>query len=200
MIYLYWYLGIGLAVCAVVFCVGRLTKNHRPKSPRDLLDAPDPDRKMLAHRIVNGAALLALGVAIWPAVQYFAGLEAFGNERDWTLDEEPEFGVESGHMQERLTAHQIEAREMVADPFGAVPSVPFGHLNSAWKTFVGTVAESDEIWSFSAPWQTRRGPKEIRAGYVIVHDGAPAAHLLTMWKRLEEYQAAQEQQDERLLF
>ena len=31
---------------------------------------------------------------------------------------------------------QIEAREAVEDPLGAVPNLRFGHLNSALKTFI----------------------------------------------------------------
>ena len=53
--------------------------------------------------------------------------------------------MERAHLQERLTVMQIEAREVVADPLGAVSDLPFGHLNAAWKTFVEEVGADDEL-------------------------------------------------------
>lgn len=190
MIYLYWYLGIGVAVLAVVFGAHRLTKEDEPESLRDLLDAVNPDRKKLSYRILNNVVvpvLVAVAVVVvWPAAVYMKGKEIFGNKSKSVLDEEREFAVERSHLQERLTVPQVEAREVVTDPLGAVPDLPFGHLNAAWKTFIGTAGVGDEVWSFTAPWHTTWGRKEVRAGYVIVRDGVPAAHMLTMWKEIED--------------
>ena len=95
-------------------------------------------------------------------------------------EKEREFAVELGHLHEALTVPQIEVREVVADPMGAVPTLPFGHLNAAWKTFLEGVRVNDELWSFAAPWQTTWGRKEIRTGYVVLRGGAPASHFLTV--------------------
>lgn len=190
MIYLYWYLGIGVAVLAVVFGAHRLTKKDEPESLHDLLDAVNPDRKKLSYRILNNVVAPVLAavavVVVWPAALYMKGKEIFGKKSESALDEEREFAVERSHLQERLSVLQIEAREMVTDPLGAVPDLPFGHLNAAWKTFVEGVGADDELWSFTAPWQTTWGRREIRTGYVVVRDGVPAAHLLTMWKGIED--------------
>ena len=148
MIYLYWYLGIGAAVLAIVFGAHRLTKEHESESIREILDAVNPERKKLSYRILNN--------------------------------------FERAHLHEPLTVPQIEAREAVEDPLGAVPNFPFGHLNAAWKTFIEGVAADEELWSFTAPWQTTWGRKEIRTGYVVVHGGSPAKHFLTMWKEIED--------------
>lgn len=190
MIYLYWYLGIGVAVLAVVFGAHQLTKKDEPESLRDLLDAVNPDRKKLSYRILNNVVAPVLAavavVVVWPAALYMKGKEIFGKKSESALDEEHEFAVELTHLQERLTVLQIEAREVVADPLGAVPDLPFGHLNAAWKTFVEEVGADDELWSFTAPWQTKWGRKEIRTGYVVVRGGVPASHFLTMWKEIED--------------
>ena len=190
MIYLYWYLGIGVAVLAVVFGAHRLTKKDEPESLRDLLDAVNPDRKKLSYRILNNVVAPVLAavavVVVWPAALYMKGKEIIGRKSESALDEEREFAVERTHLQERLTVLQIEAREVVADPLGAVPDLPFGHLNAAWKTFVEEVGADDELWSFTAPWQTKWGRKEIRTGYVVVRGGVPASHFLTMWKEIED--------------
>lgn len=190
MIYLYWYLGIGVAVLAVVFGAHRLTKKDEPESLRDLLDAVNPDRKKLSYRILNNVVVPVLAavavVVVWPAAVYMKGRDVFAKKSASALDEEREFAVDRSHLQERLTVPQIEAREVVADPLGAAPDLPFGHLNAAWKTFIGTAGMGDEVWSFKAPWQTTWGRKEVRAGYVIVRNGVPAAYMLTMWKQIED--------------
>lgn len=192
MIYLYWYLGIGVAVLAVVFGAHRLMKNDESEWFRDILDALNPDRKKLLHRILNNLVVPVLAavavVVVWPAALYMKGKEIFGTKSDFAPDEEQQFAVERGHLQERLTVAQIEAREVVADPLGAVPTLPFGHLNAAWRTFIANSDASDEVWSFTAPWQTTRGRREIRAGYVVVRGGDPAAHFLTMLKEIEDEQ------------
>lgn len=190
MIYLYWYLGIGVAVLAVVYGAHRLTKKEKPESLRDLLDAVNPDRKKLWYRILNNLVVPVLAavavVVAWPAALYMKGKEIFGKKSVSGLDEERQFAVERSHLQERLTVLQIETREVVTHPLDAVPDLPFGHLNAAWKTFIGDVGADDELWSFTAPWQTKWGRKEITTGYVVVRGGVPASRFLTVWKEIEE--------------
>lgn len=183
-------MGIGVAVLAVVFGAHRLTKKDESESLRDLLDAVNPDRKKLSYRILNNwvvPVLAAVAVVVaWPAALYMKGKEIFGKKSESALDEEREFAVERSHLRELLTVAQIEAREVVTDPLGAVPDLPFGHLHAAWKTFVESVGEDYELWSFTAPWQTTWGRKELRTGYVVVRGGIPASHFLTMWKEIED--------------
>lgn len=189
MIYLYWYLGIGVAVVVVVFGAHRLTKKDEPESLRELLDAVNPDRAKLSYRILNNLVIPALAavavVVVWPAAYYMKGKEIFGKKSKSAREEEREFSVQRGHLQEHLTVAQIEAREAVTDPLGAVPDLPFGHLDAAWEAFISSAGAEDELWSFKAPWQTTWGRKEVRAGYVIVRSGAPAAHFLTMRREIE---------------
>jgi hypothetical protein len=146
-IYLYWYLGIGVAVLAVVFGAHRLTKKDETESLRDLLDAVNPNSKKHSYWIMNNfvaPALAAVAIlVVWPAAIYVKGKETFGKKSDSALDEEREFAVERGYLQERLTVEQIEARELVSDPLGVVPTLPFGHLNAAWKTFIANSGASD---------------------------------------------------------
>lgn len=188
MIYLYGYLGIGVAVLAVVFGAHWLTKKDESRSLHDILDAVNPDRKKLSYRILHNLVVpvLAVGavVVVWPAVFYMKGKDILAKKR--VSAEEREFAVERSHLQERLTVLQIEAREVVTDPLSAVPDLPFGHLNAAWKTFAEGVGAGDELWSFTAPWQPTWGRRQIRAGYVVVREGVPAAHFLSMWKVIED--------------
>ena len=85
MIYLYWYLGIGIAVLAVVYGAHRLTKEKESESLRELLDVVNPDRKKLSYRILNNivAPILAaiLVIAVWPVAVYMEAKEMF-NKKD----------------------------------------------------------------------------------------------------------------------
>ncbi len=190
MIYLYGYLGVGAAVLAIVFGVDRLTKEPASESLREIFDAVNPKRKKLSYRILNkfvAPAIAALAVVVvWPVAVYMRGKKMLSKKEASAPKVEREFAVTREHLHEPLTVPQIEAREAVTDPLGAVPKLPFGHLNAAWKIFIAGVAADDEIWSFTAPWQTTWGRKEIRAGYVVVRGGVPANHFVTLWKDLED--------------
>lgn len=58
--------------------------------------------------------------------------------------------------------------------------MPLGRHSSKKRT------EGDELWSFSADWRTAWGNMERRAGYVLVRQGAPGDHFLTIWKDLPQ--------------
>ena len=190
MIYLYWYLGIGIAVLAVVYGAHRLTKEKESESLRELLDVVNPDRKKLSYRILNNivAPILAaiLVIAVWPVAVYMEAKEMFNKKDSAKVEEEREFAVEREHLLERLTVQEIERREVVTDPLKAAPDLPFGHLNAAWQEFLQGKADGAELWSFSAQWQTTWGRKELRCGYVVVQDEAPGAHFLAVWKVIPE--------------
>lgn len=190
MIYLYWYLGIGVVVLAVVYGAHHLTKEKESDSLRELLEAVNPDRKKLSYRILNNivAPVLAamLVIAVWPVAVFMKVKEMFQKKESYMSPEEREFAVEREHLLERLTVQEIERREVVADPLKAAPDSPFGHLNTAWQEFLKGLAEGTELWSFSARWQTTWGRKELRSGYVVVEDGVPGAHFLTVWKDIPD--------------
>lgn len=186
MIYLYWYLGVGVAVLAVVYGAHRLTKEKESESLRDLLEAVNPDRKKLSYRILNNVVAPTLAailvVAVWPVAVYMKVKEMLQKKDSTEIEDEREFAVERQHLQERLTVQEIERREVVTEPLKAAPELPFGHLNAAWQEFLNGHVDGGELWSFSARWQTTWGRKELRSGYVVVRDGSPGAHFLTVWK------------------
>ena len=209
MIYLYWYLSIGVLVLAAVYGAHHLSKKKESDSLWELLEAVNPDRKKLSYRILNNfvvpilAAMLV--VVAWPVAVYMMVKELFQKEEGYVSQEElklavekegyvsqeeRKFAVEHEHLLERLTVLEIERREAVTDPLKAAPELPFGHLNAAWQAFLKGRAEGTELWSFSARWQTTWGHKELRCGYVVVQDGTPGAHFLTVWKDIPDDEAA----------
>jgi hypothetical protein len=203
MIYLYGYLAIGVVVLALVLGEHWLTTRSESKLLDDLLEALDPERVTLSYRILKKWVAPMLGsvaiVLVWPLAAYLKGKDVLDKRRradsasvegDIPLGRafgvERKFEVERSHLQECLTVAQIEARERVTDPLGAVPDLPFGHLHAAWKDFISQSSADDEIWSFTRPWETQWGHKEVRAGYTLMRDGAPVAYMWTMWRDAED--------------
>jgi hypothetical protein len=99
-----------------------------------------------------------------------------------TDDDPPRFAVERQHLTERLTLQEIEVREQVEDPLGAVPAKPFGHLHEAWSVFSAQITDKDELWAFSARGIYRLWQDESREGYAVVRDGRPGEFFLTVLK------------------
>lgn len=190
MIYLYGYLGVGVALFAWVY-LANLWKARRGERTQ----AGPLDRIRVAHtnlwdRALDEIVVPVLGfgwvVSCWPWCAYWKV-----KERIWGVDtpapgDGPAYAVEPAHLLKRLAIDEVEARETVFDPLGAAPNLPFGHLNAAWRAFVDGRAEDDELWSFSADWRTVWGNMERRAGYVLVRASEPGEHFLTMWKDLPQ--------------
>jgi hypothetical protein len=190
MIYLYWYIGIGVVTLAVVYGTHSLTKDKDAESLRKFLEAVDPDRKKLSYRILHNVVVPVLAaillVAVWPVAVYLKVKEMIKKKDCADVEEDREFTVERQHLLERLTVQEIEKREVVTDPLKAVPDLPFGHLHGAWREFLAGHPESGELWSFAARCQTTWGRKELRSGYVVVQNGTPGAHFLTIWYDLPD--------------
>lgn len=186
MTYLYWYLSIGVLILAFVYGAHLRTNVKETDSLREMVEALHPERKKLSYRILNNvvAPLLAaiLVVAVWPIAVLMKGKELIKEKHYPKIEEKPEFAVEHKHLLEQLTVQEVERREIVTDPFEAVPELPFGHLNAAWKAFLDAHIDGSELWSFSAQWQSDRWRKELKSGYVIVQNGTPGTYFLTVLK------------------
>ena len=117
---------------------------------------------------------------IWPAVIYLKVKEIFEKSNGVDAAKERAFAVGHTHLTERLSVEEIVQREIVFDPLGAVPALPFGHLHGAWKEFLTALPKESEIWSFSAEGKSISGRKVLRKGYVAVYCGVPGPYLMTV--------------------
>jgi hypothetical protein len=191
MIYLYCWLGIGILIFGMILGGHYFEKKKESRSLHELLDALNPDRKKLSYRVLNhvvAPVLVAILIVIaWPVALYVKAKEIFPKGDGGNVVPSQEFAVERSDLQERLTVQEIERREMVSDPLNAVPTLPFGHLNCAWKQLLSSLAEESELWSFSVQWQAPWGQIEFRSGYVVVNSGLPGSYLMTVWKKLEDH-------------
>jgi hypothetical protein len=189
-IYLYWYLGIGAVVLIFMVAYHKLTKQKDDNLLSDILADLRPERKKLWFRLLNdvlGPALVGtLIVPFWPVFVFFKVKELFFGQPARGAVDEPEFAVSRDDLQTQLSIQEIEQREMVFDPLGAAPNVPFGHLNTAWKQFCEGMEPHDGIWSFTAHWTSLWDRKDLRQGYAIVRDEEVGRHFVTIWKDVEE--------------
>ena len=94
----------------------------------------------------------------------------------------PVFKARRRHRQVRLSVAQIEARERVDDPLGAVPDLPFGHLYPVWCALKAKPRWGDGFWSFSAEELGAQGKRVQFQGYVRCRWGRPVGQILTMCK------------------
>jgi hypothetical protein len=190
MIYLYWYLGIGAVVLILMVAFHHLSKKQDDNSLNDVLADLKSERKSLWFRLLNNVLVPALGgtliVPFWPVLVFLKVKELVFDEPDRGTIDEPEFAVTREDLQTQLSLQEIEQMEMVFDPLGAAPNLPFGHLNTAWKKFCEGMEPHDSLWSFTAPWTSAWGSKDIRQGYAIVRGEELGPHFITIWKDIEK--------------
>ena len=190
MIYLYGYLGVGVALFAWVYLATLLKVMRGERAPAGPLGGIRVAHTSFWDRTLDEILMVVLGLVwvatCWPWFIYWKVKEWLWGSDAPTPVEEPVFAVEKTHLLERIAVEEVEAHETVFDPLGAAPNLPFGHLHAAWRAFVDQRTDGDELWSFSADWRTGWGNRERRAGYVLVRDGAPGYHFLTTWKDLPQ--------------
>lgn len=188
MIYVYWYLGIGAITLVSMLVSHNLSKEPESKELKDLLEAINPERKKLSYRVFENYVVptiaSALMLVVWPVALYMKVKDMRDRGPGGSL-EKKEFKVAKHDLLDSHTIEQVESTELVFDPLGAVPNLPFGHLNKCWLDFLNQMLVGDELWSFKTTWEHSWGLKEIRYGYVLVRDGSPDAYMLTEIIRLE---------------
>ena len=133
-------------------------------------------------RFIGASALLvAASLVLWPLL---AALHIGDLIRRWVEKRNRpaglvrSFKVERSHLKEPLMVEEIELSEMVSDPLGGVPWVPFGHLNSEWEAFKRQLHPTDQIYSFAAEWQEDWGLTVLIEGYVIKRGARLSPHFV----------------------
>lgn len=195
MIYLIWYLAVGMVILLVVYISHRLPLNHESgreqeliKLTHELMASLDHTRKTwrddLLDKIVLPLLAASLILAAWPAVLLMLVKNKLFPYKEKLLPER-EFSVARDDLIRQMTIEEIEQQEHVADPMRAVPDIPFGHLNAAWVKFKANLEQQDSVWSFAAQWTPDWGRKEIREGYVILRGDNVGQYFLKSLRELE---------------
>lgn len=136
----------------------------------------------------------ALVIAIWPVALFLQIREILAYRANppnpATLTRPPKvfkkFAITRNDLGQQLTVQEIDERERVIDPMGAVPDVPFGFLNSGWLRFMAKAKPKDSIWTFSTQWMNRNWQQEQRSGYVILRGKRIGPFFLATFKELPD--------------
>ena len=190
MIFLYGYLAIGVLVVITYTSKQSLAIKLKASCYKDILFDKSPNHNKRKYIFLKNVFELALVmivvVCVWPVPLYYKIKDVFSTGNVHVENDENKFTVKSNDLKKQLTLEEIEIREMVDDPLGAVPNLPFGHLNKAWNTFLEERKDGDEIWSFSGQENPYWRQKELLTGYVLVMDGKPGVHFLTVSKLISD--------------
>ena len=180
-------------------CLGTLDLMRNVGSIEELLDlgrerhatlAQQQTRTRILSRIRIWALLppsifvvVALAIVFWPLVlRYDLRTRRLIKWKRQPAANAP-FVLHRKDLKERLTIEQVEARERVHDPLGAVPDLPFGFLHPAWQQFIARQQPGDSLWRFESP-QTQWGEALVREGYVWVGSfGRPLAAWISSRRR-----------------
>ncbi len=177
MIYAYWYLALGIATLLFIlrdkvlypskirsFFRDQLTKAKNNFSKQDFVD------DVLIPLLTGTFVLVFWPIAVIMCVYWLiTGQITLSSQID--ADEEKPFSVSKQHLIQKLSLEEIEGSEIINDPLGGVPNVPFGHLNKQWCQFKENHSADTELWSFNQKWKPRWGAEDIRSGYAALQNG-----------------------------
>lgn len=192
MIYLYWYIGVGVIVLLIVYISHRLTVKIDEPDLHAILESINPDRDKWHYKL-REIVLVPLFIAIlgplaWPIFIYWKAKEFFSKEIsvETSVEEDQNLKVTRADLIDHHTVAEIESSERVTDPLGAVPALPFGHLNSAWNDFKSMAQATDEFWTFEAIWERRWRSKQKCRGYAILRGDEVIGYWMTDWENIEQ--------------
>lgn len=191
--YLFWYLSIGVVVLLVVLILPWLSVGPRlPKSNFRLAVINGVIRfvnqtwtDILQDVIVIPVAVIFIIVA-WPVAIIMQVMDILSAYKEKAEEEKKKFSISKVNLMRPMTVEEIEQQERVTDPMGAVPDLPFGHLNTAWSQFKNNLMHQDSIWAFSVQWTNEWRRIEIHEGYVIVRADNIGPHFLKSLRKLGE--------------
>lgn len=174
------YLSIYITMGTIFFVGSYVKERHRVQGR--LAEWPDSTPDVFEDHVLP---LFVCGLAglLWPVTLVIVLLDISQGNYRHSRGEAKKFAVSEDHLQAPMTVTAIEALEIVEDPLGTVPALPFGHLHDAWTRFLSSLGEPlPEIWSFSADWTNKWDRTEYRAGYVAVDEGVPGSYFLTEYR------------------
>ena len=180
MISLLLYLGLGALTLGQLYVWDRKYKEFA-------LDLPEENwRLQLFEKVVLPVFVAVLVIVGWPVALFMQLREILQHLKNPPAKRLvfKEFSITRGDLGQQITVAEIEERESIFDPLGAVPAIPFGHLNAGWLSFKAKVTPHDTIWTFSRQWMNREWKYEERTGYVILRDDRIGPFFLNTIERI----------------
>ena len=95
------------------------------------------------------AALLVL--IAWPFFLGWLIHDKKQRRKDLEWQNKSRFKSAHQYLTAQVTKEFAESDNLIFDPLGYTPNVPFGYLNKAWHMFLNSKLENDELWYFKIP-------------------------------------------------
>lgn len=121
-------------------------------------------------KIIEDLFIYILFIFIWPVIIVMFIFTIYNDCKKKKSTKLEQFSLKFTDLIEKIDKQEIEKREIVHDPLNAVPTIPFGHLNSAWLSFSELLDSQDELWTFDLLWSSPWGTKERFSGYASVRN------------------------------
>jgi hypothetical protein len=99
----------------------------------------------------------------WPVFVAWVSYDKYKEYRDMLERRKPQFFCKNEYLIKKISAIEAEQDSLVIDPLGMAPSIPFGHLNAAWREFLAKIEGSDEMWLYEIPKGSITGKDHNRA-------------------------------------
>jgi hypothetical protein len=186
-----WWVWLGIYFLPGIFYVSyHLLKEYRDRPSefaRDLLAAMGRTRgiKDVLGDILVYTIASVLILSTWPAVAVWSFFKKRQDAAREIENSKPDFNCSSQYLISVVDPHDAEVVSYVIDPLGHVPSLPFGHLNKAWGTFLSEIMDpADELWSFHIPKGSKCGRHGLAAsgdirGFAHVRSGEILGEFIT---------------------
>ena len=188
--YLQIYFGVGLAVCLAVVISHVWMKRGQSDSLANALKTLNPSRQRFWYRVVEDMVVPGLAFIlvwlVWPVAIGFKFFEMY-KKKDAAANSErlakaKVFVLKEDALVREMTVAEIEQANMVIDPLGAAPNLPFGHLHAVWVEFRDGLGVGETLHLFESV-----GPNAFRKqliwGYAVCKEGRVERFMTAGWRR-----------------
>ena len=148
------YLGVG--ACALLLMRAYVKWVVRPPGQSEfvteMMAAIRADQPHDWRKQAKSVLFVPLALLVWP-LSIGVGISEIRKPARSYLGPSPEekFHCQREHLRMPISTMEAEKMGVVTDPLGRAPALPFGHLNSAWQTFLGKKEDGFSLWYFEVP-------------------------------------------------
>lgn len=168
------YLGLGILVGVVVRTL-KGSHNRSDDAKFDFLATLGRRQvsvgRWLQERILIPVLAITVFLTAWPVLLPWFLYQDYVEKKNNLARRAPDQSVDASHLSDGLSYQDVEDRELVIDPLGGAPEVPFGHLNVLWLALLEKRQDGDQIHPFTARWRNDWGREDIVLGYALVRRG-----------------------------
>jgi hypothetical protein len=135
--------------------------------------------------VVPGLAFILVWL-VWPVAIGFKFFEIYQKKEaaanSERLAKSKAFVLKEEALIREMTVAEIEEANMVIDPLGAAPNLPFGHLHAVWVEFREGLRPEETLHLFESV-----GPNTFRKqkiwGYAVCKEGRVERFMTAGWRR-----------------